>query len=51
MTAIRTPEYRAAAHRVLNWCGWYTRDLSPDVAGERRDEIASDLHEHAVWAQ
>lgn len=51
MTAVRTPEYRTAAHRVLNWCGWYTRDLSPDVAGERRDEIASDLHEHAVWAQ
>ncbi|WP_431030860.1 hypothetical protein [Plantibacter sp. RU18] len=51
MTAIRTPAYRAASHRVLNWCGWYTRDLSPDVAGERRDEIASDLHEHAVWAE
>lgn len=51
MTAIRTAEYRTAAHRVLHWCAWYTRDLTPEVAGERRDEIASDLHEHAVWAQ
>lgn len=51
MTAIRTAEYRTAAHRVLHWCAWYTRDLAPEVAGERRDEIASDLHEHAVWAQ
>ncbi|WP_285036352.1 hypothetical protein [Plantibacter sp. ME-Dv--P-095] len=50
MSALRTPQYRTASRRVLGWCGWYTRDLVPEVAGERRDEIASDLHEHAVWA-
>ncbi|AMB60063.1 hypothetical protein [Microterricola viridarii] len=35
---------------VLRWCAWYTRGLPEQVAAERRDEIASDLHEHAVWA-
>ncbi|PPH85156.1 hypothetical protein [Rathayibacter sp. AY1D3] len=35
---------------VLTWCRWYTQDLAPEVAAMRRDEIASDLHEHAAWA-
>lgn len=39
-----------AARSVLNWCAWYTRDLPEEIAAERRDEIASDLHEHASWA-
>ncbi|WP_130504384.1 hypothetical protein [Microterricola gilva] len=37
-------------HTVLDWCAWYTRGLPEQVAGGRRDEIASDLHEHATWA-
>lgn len=28
----------------------YTRGLDARVAADRQDEIASDLHEHAVWA-
>lgn len=51
MSVIRTAQYRSASRRVLDWCAWYTRDLVPEVAGERRDEIASDLHDHAVWAE
>ncbi|MGK9149290.1 hypothetical protein KXS11_16770 [Plantibacter flavus] len=51
MSVIRTPQYRSASRRVLDWCAWYTRDLAPEVAGDRRDEIASDLHDHAMWAE
>ncbi|SDR93507.1 hypothetical protein [Microterricola viridarii] len=40
----------AAAGAVRAWCEWYTRGLPEQLAAERRDEIASDLHEHAAWA-
>lgn len=33
---------------ILRWCDLYTRGLSPAVAGDRRDELASDLWEHAA---
>ena len=33
---------------ILRWCEVYTRGLSPAIAGERRDELASDLWEHAA---
>ncbi|MCD1570736.1 hypothetical protein [Agromyces mediolanus] len=48
---LRSAEYRLAARRVLRWTAWYTRGLDPAVAGARQDEIASDLHEHARWAE
>lgn len=37
-----------AAELILRWCDVYTRGLSPAVAGDRRDELASDLWEHAA---
>jgi hypothetical protein len=51
VTVLRSPEYRQATSRVLRWAAWYTRGLDPRVAGERLDELASDLHDHAVWAE
>ena len=39
---MRAPEL------ILRWCEVYTRGLSPAVAGDRRDELASDLWEHAA---
>lgn len=42
------PVVRSASRLALAWAGWYTRDLDPAVAGERRDEIASDLWEQAA---
>lgn len=52
MTSVtRSAPYRTAARRVLRWCAWYTRGLDPHIAAERRDEIASDLHEEAAWAE
>ncbi|MDQ2661856.1 MAG: hypothetical protein M3Y52_08280, partial [Actinomycetota bacterium] len=50
MTAQRSPQFRSSAGSVLRWCAVYTRGLEPAVAAARQDEIASDLHEHAVWA-
>lgn len=50
MSIERRPEYRRAARAVLRWSTFYTRGLDPRVAAVRQDEIASDLHEHAVWA-
>ncbi|MGI9821955.1 hypothetical protein [Agromyces sp. Marseille-Q5079] len=50
MSAERSDEFRRAAKAVLRWCALYTRGLEPSVAAGRLDEIASDLHEHAVWA-
>ena len=35
---------------VLAWCDWYTRGLPDDIALERRDELASDLHDHRADA-
>lgn len=50
MSMQRSPEYRQSALAALRWCAWYTRGLDERVAAERQDEIASDLHEHAQWA-
>ena len=50
MTVMTTGEYHRAATKVARWCQWYTRGLTPDVADVRRDEIASDLYEHGVYA-
>jgi len=50
MSATRSAPYRYAARRVLRWIDWYTRDLDAAVAASRRDEIASDLYEHAIDA-
>lgn len=47
---LRSRGDSAAVRTVLGWCAWYTRGLPEQVTGERRDEIASDLHEHATWA-
>lgn len=33
---------------ILQWCDLYTRGLNPVVAGDRRDELMSDLWEHAA---
>ena len=38
----------SVADLILRWCELYTRGLSPAVAGNRRDELASDLWEHAA---
>ncbi|MFC6239581.1 hypothetical protein [Longivirga aurantiaca] len=35
---------------VLRWCALYTRGLPADVAADRRDELASDLHDHRLAA-
>ena len=51
MSLIRTSTFRTTARWVLSWCAHYTRDLPDGVAAARRDELASDLHEHAVWAE
>lgn len=40
-------EERAVA-LVLRWCALYTRGLPGNVAADRRDELASDLHDHRV---
>ncbi|UOE42734.1 hypothetical protein [Agromyces larvae] len=46
----RSPQFHRAARGVLRWTLTYTRGLDARVAADRQDEIASDLHEHAVWA-
>lgn len=51
MSLERSPGYRLAARAVLRWSAAYTRGLDTRVAATRQDEIASDLHEHAVWAK
>jgi hypothetical protein len=42
--------FHRAARGVLRWTMTYTRGLEARIAAGRQDEIASDLHEHAVWA-
>lgn len=37
-----------ATDLILRWCDVYTRGLNPAIAGDRRDELASDLWEHAA---
>ncbi|MGR2752213.1 hypothetical protein [Agromyces arachidis] len=53
------PEPTAVARRtgdehldalVLGWARWYTRDLPAEVAADRRDELAADLHDERAWA-
>ena len=39
-----------SARLVLRWCATYTRGLDTRVATDRRDELASDLHDHRVAA-
>jgi len=50
MSVLKTAPYHRAVGRVSRWCRWYTRDLDAVAADERRDELASDLYEHAIWA-
>lgn len=50
MSLLHTRTFTTTAHWVLAWCAQYTRDLPEEVAAARRDELASDLHEHALWA-
>jgi hypothetical protein len=38
------------AAQVMRWCNFYTRQLPIEVAFDRQQELASDLHEQAVWA-
>ncbi|MEP6478680.1 MAG: hypothetical protein ABJB03_04765 [Rhodoglobus sp.] len=42
--------YRLAVRVVTRWCEFYTRDLDPKIAEERRNELASDLHEEGASA-
>ena len=42
--------FHRAARGVLRWTMTYTRGLDARIAAARQDEIASDLHEHAIWA-
>jgi len=48
MSLLHTRTFNTTAHWVLAWCAQYTRDLPEEVAAARRDELASDLHEHAL---
>ena len=50
MSVESSGHFRRAARGVLRWTMTYTRGLDPRVAASRQDEIASDLHEHAMWA-
>ena len=50
MSVLNSMPYHHAVSRVSRWCSWYTREVDDQVAGGRRDELASDLYEHAVWA-
>ena len=50
MSVATSASYHRAVRSVSRWCAWYTRGVDPDAVASRRDEIASDLHEHATWA-
>jgi len=50
MSVLKSMPYHHAVRRVSGWCAWYTSGIDAQVAGRRRDEIASDLYEHGVWA-
>lgn len=50
MNVESSAHFHRAARGVLRWTMTYTRGLEARIAAERQDEIASDLHEHAVWA-
>jgi hypothetical protein len=40
--------HHLVAVAILRWVTFYTRNLPAEVAGERRDEIASDLYEQSM---
>jgi len=48
MTRAMPRAVRRATYLALSWARWYTRDLTPAIAGDRRDEIASDVWEQAA---
>ncbi|RZS65865.1 hypothetical protein EV187_1569 [Agromyces ramosus] len=50
MSVESSAHFHRAARGVLRWTMTYTRGLDARIAAGRQDEIASDLHEHAVWA-
>lgn len=50
MTASRSVQYRRAAQWSRWWAARYTRGLPPEIAGDRLDELAADLHDHSVHA-
>lgn len=50
MSVVKSMPYHHAVERVSRWCAWYTRELDAQAADARRDELASDLHEHGIWA-
>jgi hypothetical protein len=50
MSVLKSLPYHRAVDRVSRWCLWYTRGVEVGAADERRDELASDLYEHAIWA-
>ena len=50
MSILTSTSYHHAVSRVSRWCSWYTREVDVEVAAIRRDELASDLYEHAIWA-
>lgn len=50
MSVLRSMPYHRAVARVSRWCSWYTREVGAQAADARRDELASDLYEHAIWA-
>ncbi|PJJ72911.1 hypothetical protein CLV46_2490 [Diaminobutyricimonas aerilata] len=50
MSASRSIEYRRAAQWSRWWATRYTRGLPPEVANERLDELAADLHDHSAHA-
>ncbi|KQQ18398.1 hypothetical protein ASF48_18525 [Rathayibacter sp. Leaf299] len=47
----RSAAVRRSTLSALRWCRFYTRGLDTLAASDRADEIASDLHEHALWAE
>ena len=50
MNVESSGHFHRAARGVLRWTMTYTRGMEARIAAGRQDEIASDLHEHAVWA-
>lgn len=50
MSVVTSMPYHRAVRRVSRWCAWYTRGVDVATAENRRDELASDLHEQATSA-
>jgi hypothetical protein len=50
MNANNSRIHHTATAWVLRWASIYTRGLPVEVANGRRDELASDLHEHSASA-